>query len=172
MWTVPGPAASIEDTRALPPAFSAGPRRAASTVFTLAAPASPTTIRDSVATTPTTWAVPSPSTTGPRSPGSTTPTTASPAPPTSVVFRATSRTSTCSIPAPPTDIPTDAPYYGMEYHVYRCAPNPEHSTPHWLFMPATLRNEDLPDIRLARPLYTWSSVTKQYTRVKVIEVKY
>ncbi|KAA8906816.1 hypothetical protein FN846DRAFT_759273, partial [Sphaerosporella brunnea] len=58
-----------------------------------------------------------------------------------------------------------------EYYVYRCAPTAEHPIAHWKFYPATMSKDELPDIRVARPVYTWSSITGEYSPVQGISVK-
>jgi hypothetical protein len=77
-----------------------------------------------------------------------------------------------SAPASPPTVPIAAPIAGVEYYVYRCSPTAEHPMPHWKYYPATMSKQELPDIREARPLYTWSSVTGQYSPVNNIQVKY
>jgi hypothetical protein len=72
---------------------------------------------------------------------------------------------------PPT-VPVSAPISGVEYFVYRCAPTNEHPVHHWKYYPATMSKAELPDIRSARPLFTWSSVTGQYSPVSAIGVRH
>lgn len=52
-----------------------------------------------------------------------------------------------------------------EYFVYYC--DATYSVPyaHWKFIPTTTPQHLLPDIRFARPVYTWSSVTNLYVKV-------
>jgi hypothetical protein len=60
----------------------------------------------------------------------------------------------------------------VDYYVYRCAPDTDVPMHHWKFYPMSMSKDDLPDIRLARPLYTWNSTTGQYRAVEEINVKY
>jgi hypothetical protein len=64
------------------------------------------------------------------------------------------------------------PVHGVEYYVYRCAATKDHPFAHWKYYPATMGTDELPDIRGARPLYTWSSITGCYSAVDTINVKY
>jgi hypothetical protein len=88
------------------------------------------------------------------------------------VCYAPAATVSYSLSVSPPTIPISAPVAGVEYYVYRCAPTAEHPMDHWKYYPATMIKDQLPDIRAARPLYTWSSVTGQYSPVKNIQVKY
>lgn len=65
-----------------------------------------------------------------------------------------------------------APAATNDYLVYRCAPTLQHPFEHWKFYPSTMNQQDLPDIRVARPLYVWSTATGQYTPVTQIQVAY
>jgi hypothetical protein len=61
---------------------------------------------------------------------------------------------------------------GMTFYVYRGTPTPQNPYGFWKYYPVTLATEDLPDIRIARPLYTYNSATLRYTPVEYIVVKY
>ncbi|TGZ78325.1 hypothetical protein EX30DRAFT_365999 [Ascodesmis nigricans] len=52
-----------------------------------------------------------------------------------------------------------------EYWVYYCNPTATHPFAHWKYIPVTTSYQQLPDIRQAYPLYTWSSVTGIHTKV-------
>lgn len=58
----------------------------------------------------------------------------------------------------------------MEYLVYRCAPTDATPFHHWRFVPAATPRAELPDVRVARPVYVWSSTTGAYTPVNHIGV--
>jgi hypothetical protein len=70
------------------------------------------------------------------------------------------------------DAPTAAPIHGLQYYVYRCAATKDHPFEHWKYYPATMGTNDLPDIRGARPLYIWSSITGRYSVIDKIAIKY
>jgi hypothetical protein len=69
-------------------------------------------------------------------------------------------------------VPIEAPVAIVEYYVYRCGPDNDHPTGSWKYFPVTMTKDQLPDIRVARPLYVWSVITGQYTPVKAIAVAY
>jgi hypothetical protein len=41
-----------------------------------------------------------------------------------------------------------------------------------MYFPATIGADEFPDIRYFQPLYIWSAITKQYTPIKTIKVKF
>jgi hypothetical protein len=43
---------------------------------------------------------------------------------------------------------------------------------HWKYFPVSLGKDELHDIRDARPLYIWNSVTGRYTVVDNINVRF
>ena len=57
-----------------------------------------------------------------------------------------------------------------EYLVYRCAPTDSTPYHHWQFVPAAAPCTDRPDIRVARPLYVWSSTTGTFTAVNQVGI--
>ncbi|CCX10968.1 Similar to hypothetical protein [Tuber melanosporum Mel28]; acc. no. XP_002840039 [Pyronema omphalodes CBS 100304] len=78
-----------------------------------------------------------------------------------------------SIAAAPMPVQIQAPPVQValadhKYLVYRFAPTEEHPFHHWKYFPQETSQDQLPDIRIARPLYIWSSNTGEYTPVQVI----
>ncbi|KAI5812313.1 hypothetical protein BZA77DRAFT_297044 [Pyronema omphalodes] len=78
-----------------------------------------------------------------------------------------------SIAAAPMPVAIQAPPVQValadhKYLVYRFAPTEEHPFHHWKYFPQETSQDQLPDIRVARPLYIWSSNTGEYTPVQII----
>lgn len=70
-------------------------------------------------------------------------------------------------PPPNTSTPTSTSSHTMsEFYVYYCEANAQVPYAHWKFVPTTTPQQQLPDIRFARPIYTWSSVTNVYIKVR------
>jgi hypothetical protein len=60
---------------------------------------------------------------------------------------------------------------GCDYMVYKCAPTPATPYWHWKYYLATgTTKDDLPDIRVARPLYIWNSGSGNYRAIDAISV--
>jgi hypothetical protein len=53
---------------------------------------------------------------------------------------------------------------------YRSGPDDDYTGPHWKYFPTTMSKDELPDIRIARPLYIWNGVTGDYTPIEHIRV--
>jgi hypothetical protein len=67
-------------------------------------------------------------------------------------------------------IPHSAPVAAVEYYVYRSGPDDDFEGPHWKYFPTPMSKDELPDIRIARPLYIWNGVTGDYTPIDNIRV--